>query len=129
MGIDRVFKSLELTLGQSRFVLALAILAVTLSGWLLVAAYSTPGASSPELPVIMGDANREFTGVFVIDPNRSPVDSLELLPGIGPVLAERIVKYRESHPFENEVDITEVRGIGPKLYERLRPYLRIKRSR
>lgn len=128
MGIDRVLGSLDLTRGQSRFVLALAILAVALSGCLLVAAYSNPGANSPELPVIMGDANREFTGVFVIDPNCSPVDSLELLPGIGPVLAERIVKYRELNPFENEVDITEVRGIGPKLYERLRPYLRIKRN-
>lgn len=128
MGIDRVFGSFDLTRGQSRFVLALAILAVTLSGCLLVAAYSTPGENTPELPVIMGDAKAEFTGVFMIDPNRSPVDSLELLPGIGPVLAERIVKYRASHPFENEVDITEVRGIGPKLYERLRPYLKIKRN-
>lgn len=127
MGLDRVYHTLDLTPGQSRFVLALAILALILGGWLLLAAYSTRGASSPELPVIMGDANREFTGLFLIDPNRSPVDSLELLPGIGPVLAERIVKYRASHPFENEVDITEVRGIGPKLYERLRPYLRIKR--
>ena len=128
MKIDRVFKSFELTKGQSRFVLALSILAIILSGLWLIAAYSTPGQGASELPVILGDNDHEFTGVFVVDPNSSPADSLELLPGIGPVLAERIVSYRQSHQFENEVDITEVYGIGPKLYERIKPYLKIRRN-
>jgi competence protein ComEA len=79
------------------------------------------------LPVIMGDIDREFTGTFVLDPNTAPVDSLELLPGIGKVLADRIVEYRQHHAFEREVDITEVKGIGPKVYDRLRTYLRVKR--
>jgi len=74
-----------------------------------------------------GDADQQFIGVFVVDPNSSPVDSLELLPGIGPVLADRIVSYRQNQPFETEIDITEVKGIGPKLYERIKPYLKVRR--
>ena len=128
MGIDQIPSSLELTRGQMRFVVSLSILALILSAVWLIAAYSTPGAGSTELPVIMGDGDHQFIGVFVIDPNSSPIDSLELLPGIGPALADRIVKYRQEHRFEKTVDITDVRGIGPKLYERIKPYLRIKRS-
>ena len=71
--------------------------------------------------------DQQYTGVFLLDPNTAPVDSLELLPGIGRVLADRIVEYRQHHQFAREVDLTEVKGIGPKMFERLRPYLRISR--
>lgn len=127
MALDQAVKSLELCRGQQRLVLILTISAAILSTVWLIAAYSDP-APGADLPVILDDTDHEFTGVFVVDPNTTPVDSLELLPGIGPVLAERIVAYRQDHMFEREVDITEVYGIGPKLYEQLRPYLKIKRQ-
>ena len=50
---------------------------------------------------------------------------MELLPGIGRVLADRIVDYRQRRRFERPVDLTEVKGIGAKLLEQLRPYIRI----
>ncbi len=50
---------------------------------------------------------------------------LELLPGIGPALAGRIIDHRTTHgPFRSMDDLDKVRGIGPKLMERLRPLVR-----
>jgi hypothetical protein len=34
--------------------------------------------------------------------------------------------YRQLHRFEKEIDIINVKGIGPRTYERLKPYLKIK---
>ena len=113
--------------GQIRFLALLSATAVALGGYLLVRSYAYPSESSPRLQVFIGEDEKLFTGVYVLDPNTAPADSLELLPGIGPVLADRIVERRKSKRFVREVDITEVKGIGPKMYERLRPYLRIKR--
>jgi competence protein ComEA len=45
--------------------------------------------------------------------NQADASALEDLPGVGPVLAERIVAYREANgPFEEIEDLLEVPGIG-----------------
>jgi competence ComEA-like helix-hairpin-helix protein len=49
--------------------------------------------------------------------NSATVEELTRLPGIGPALAERIVRYRETvHPFEEPLQITAVSGIGERTY-------------
>ncbi|MFW6190750.1 MAG: ComEA family DNA-binding protein [Candidatus Bipolaricaulota bacterium] len=49
-----------------------------------------------------------------VDLNAAGKEKLEELPGVGPVLAERIVRHREEEgPFSSVQDLTEVRGIGP----------------
>lgn len=49
----------------------------------------------------------------VISLNRADPTELEDLPGVGPVLAERIVAYREANgPFETVEDLLDVPGIG-----------------
>jgi competence protein ComEA len=51
----------------------------------------------------------------VISINRSTVSELILIPGIGPKLAQRIVRDRaEKGLFEDEVDLLRVPGIGSK---------------
>jgi comEA protein len=53
--------------------------------------------------------------------NTASEGELQSLPGIGPQLAERIVSYRQAHgPFPCAHDITRVRGIGEKTYQRIR---------
>jgi competence protein ComEA len=53
--------------------------------------------------------------------NVAGVEELEALPGVGPVLAERIVAYREEHgPFAVVEDLLEVPGIGEKKLAALR---------
>ena len=54
-----------------------------------------------------------------ININTAPVEQLMTLPGIGKVKAESIVSYREAHPFKAVSEFTEVKGIGPKLLEKL----------
>lgn len=54
--------------------------------------------------------------------NSCSVDSLTLLPGVGPVLAERIQEVRaKGRIFRNAEDLRLVKGIGPTLSARLAP--------
>jgi competence protein ComEA len=58
--------------------------------------------------------------------NRASVGDLELLPGVGPALAQRIVAHRSEHGAFSSVDaLSQVRGIGPRTLERLRPLVAI----
>ena len=60
-----------------------------------------------------------------LDLNRAGPAELDALPGIGPVLAARILEQRRRNgPFRRIEDLLAVRGVGPRLLERLRPYLR-----
>ena len=124
--IERINIFFDFTTAQLRFLAVLCLSAVLLAGIWFVRAYSTPTAQTPPLPVILGD-DEKYVGLFVLDPNTAPADSLELLPGIGRTLADRIIEFRQTHPFRAEIDITEVKGIGPRLYERIKPYLKVKK--
>ena len=115
----------DFTPKQIKFLAVLTTTALIMGGYLFVRSYTVPTVDSPNLEVFIRDDEPVFTGIFMLDPNTAPADSLELLPGIGKVLADRIVEYRQLHRFANEVDITEVNGIGPKMYEKLKPYLKI----
>ena len=54
----------------------------------------------------------------VLNINTATAAQLDALPGIGEVLAERIVNYRESHgPFASIEELMDVSGIGVKKFE------------
>lgn len=55
-----------------------------------------------------------------VDANTATVDEIDLLPGVGPVLAERIVDGR---PYASIEDLRRVPGLGGKTFERLRDRL------
>lgn len=60
----------------------------------------------------------EETVSFPVNINTADADTLTALPGIGRVLAERIVAYRQQNgPFRAIEEITEVEGIGEKKAE------------
>jgi competence protein ComEA len=62
----------------------------------------------------------------VIDPNLASKADLETLPGIGPVIAQRIIDYRRAHgPIKKIGDLRKVSGIGRKKLEKMKPYLTI----
>jgi competence protein ComEA len=61
-----------------------------------------------------------------IDINHANGQELQLLPGIGPKLAQRILDERAKSPFQSVEDLRRVSGIGPKILERLRPYVKIR---
>ena len=59
---------------------------------------------------------------YPIDLNLADESILQALPGIGPTLAGRIIKFRtEIGGFTDVEDLNDVRGIGPVTMERLRP--------
>jgi competence protein ComEA len=65
---------------------------------------------------------RGLARVRMIDLNRASVAELDELPGVGPVLAGRIVEYRRVHgPFRAVEELLAIRGVGPKSFGRLRP--------
>lgn len=59
-----------------------------------------------------------------IDLNRASEEEFERLPGIGPAKARAIVEYRDRVGGFRSIDqISEVKGVGGKNLDRLRPYL------
>ncbi len=60
----------------------------------------------------------EETVSFPVNINTADADTLTALPGIGRVLAERILAYRQQNgPFRAIEEITKVEGIGEKKAE------------
>lgn len=59
--------------------------------------------------------------VQVLDLNRASVDELCTLPGIGRKKAEAIVAFRTKRPFTRLTQLLEVRGIGRRTLDQLRP--------
>jgi comEA protein len=54
-----------------------------------------------------------------IDINHADWEELQQLSGIGPVLAKKIVDYRDKNGyFQTVQDLIKVKGIGPKLLQR-----------
>src|SRR6266481_8973073 len=54
-----------------------------------------------------------------LDVNTATEKELRLIPGIGPVMARRIIDAR---PFGSADDLKKVNGIGDKKYDEIRPY-------
>lgn len=63
----------------------------------------------------------------VVELNQADVAALATLPGVGPVLAARIVAYREREgPFGAVDSLLAVSGIGPATLDRIRPLVRVR---
>ena len=65
-----------------------------------------------------------LTGGERIDPNTAGEEDLDRLPGVGPVVAGRIVQMRQDRgPFGEPRDLLSVPGVGPATLARITPYL------
>ncbi|MEX0876582.1 MAG: ComEA family DNA-binding protein [Phycisphaerales bacterium] len=81
----------------------------------IVTAARTP-TTSPQSPPA-----RSFDAVKRIDVNTATLAELDLLPGIGPALGQRIIDARDADgPFDSIDDLQRVSGIGPRTVEKLR---------
>ena len=58
--------------------------------------------------------------------NTATAADLDALPGIGPVLAQRIVSYRDQQGrFTSVEQLDDVPGIGPSIYDQLKPLVTV----
>ena len=74
-------------------------------------------------PVPRGALERR-SAAHAVALNAADRADLELLPGVGPVLARRIRAHRRRHgPFARVEGLEAVHGIGPKTVKRVRPWV------
>jgi competence protein ComEA len=81
----------------------------------------TPGAAAPAASAGPSGGPRP-----VLDLNTATQADLDVLPGIGPVLAGRILAFRSEHGrFSRVEELAEVAGIGEHLLAQLTPLVRV----
>lgn len=57
--------------------------------------------------------------------NTATPAQLQLLPGVGPATATKIINYRQRRPFRSPLHLLRIKGIGRKRFEAMRPYLAV----
>jgi len=84
---------------------------------------ATASGGTPIPPTNSGEASRahakDTAPLGKIDINTATEKELKMIPGIGPVMAARIIAAR---PFRSADDLKKVNGIGDKKYVQMRPY-------
>ena len=66
----------------------------------------------------------QSVSAFPVNINTASLSELDTIPGIGPVLAQRILDFRtENGPFQSPEDLLNIKGIGTKTLEKLRDYI------
>ncbi len=102
------------------------------------------GQREGETPVVFGESGFQSRGadnmagetvaspengeerLTILNINLATAEELETLRGIGPVLAQRIIEYRETKgPFKTVEDITKVQGIGAAVYNDIWQYISV----
>lgn len=93
---------------------------VHVGGQIVTRAVAVPLTTSPRIGEV---------GAGLIDLNTASEDLLCTLPGIGPAKARAILQYRSGvGRFDSVEQLTEVRGIGQKTLEQLRPLVSVGQS-
>lgn len=90
---------------------------------------SSDSRSEPSKPSVEKEKGLNHQAAHVpmlVDLNGSSRMELEALPGIGMVLADRIVSYRSTYGgFQRVGDLVNVSGIGEKRLKRLEPFVTV----
>lgn len=86
--------------------------------------FSPAMASTKAVDAKATESQAKSTAVQLIDINKADAEMLTQLPGIGPKTAEAILAYRKDvGQFKSLEELTEVKGIGAKKLEKIRPFL------
>ncbi len=101
-----------------------AMVALLLTGQFLRGDFTEITVLHAAIPSDLGDLVVEENGIALININKTDAETLTRIDGIGPVLSERIIAYREEYgDFTSLDELLKVDGIGPKTLERIRSRL------
>ena len=71
-------------------------------------------------------APAEAQEIEIINVNSASLEELQVVRGIGPALADRIISFRDQNgPFEELDDLTLIRGIGSAKFERIKAQIAV----
>lgn len=95
-----------------RAIREVCVVGLLVGGWfVLSASLAAEEKKKPERPINL---------------NTATVEELATLPGVGEVIAQRIVRHREkSGPFRRVDELLVVRGISRKKLEQIRPHVTV----
>ena len=97
-----------------------------MTAWIAVAGFAGQLLCG-STPVALGQPARNIVSNEVAKPvsiNKATSEELQIVRGIGPALAERIIGYRDANGgFKSMDELREVRGIGDLKFERIKSQL------
>ena len=75
----------------------------------------------PTMLLAQGKVASTQPGTSQININTANESQLTTLPGIGPTIAERIIRHRqEIGPFKTTEDLKQVKGVGDKIFIKIK---------
>lgn len=108
---------------ESKYLLHILLGIACLLGAVMIA-YPFLYVQEPSPVVVITDGGSgigQTDAVVLIPINTASEEELQELQGVGPVLAKRIVEYRQANGgFERLDDLKNVTGIGEKTFEKFR---------
>ncbi len=105
------------TISKFIFTLLVSTLGVT-------AQSGTAMASLGASPILAKLAATPLGGQINI--NSASQKQWEMLPGIGPATAKKLVAYSTKKPFGDVTHVMRIKGIGRKTFSTIKPYLSLK---
>jgi competence protein ComEA len=85
---------------------------------------------TPKIHEVVSHTRETQQGQRLLDLNRASADELEALPGVGAVLAQRVIAFRTSAGgFRTIEDLREVKGIGSKKFDRIKSLVTVSAPR
>lgn len=88
---------------------------------------SRPASSKPSSSTVKKPASSSkppAKGSQVVNINTADKAALMLIPGVGEVIAQRILDYRNQYgAFSSADELVKIKGIGEKTLEKMRPYV------